>query len=309
LGGIRIFIKREDMTGLAFGGNKTRELDFFIGDALSAGADVFIAGGGGAQSNHAVQCAAAARRAGLVPVMVLHKSRSDETQGNLLLDRLLDVDIRFAEAHDTDAAISQRTALQYLMQQVADEYRARGFCPYVLPSSFHVLGAIAYVDGARELVEQAEARGIHINHLYLPSAGATQVGLALGARYLACPFKVTGINYSTHTNNLTDRLIALSRQAAEALGIGVSLSAADLPNESFAGPGYGIPTPEAIEAIKLLATTEGLFLDPVYTAKGMAGLIAHARTGRIHNGQTVVFVHTGGLPALFAYSKQLNIEK
>jgi 1-aminocyclopropane-1-carboxylate deaminase/D-cysteine desulfhydrase-like pyridoxal-dependent ACC family enzyme len=124
---------------------------------------------------------------------------------------------------------------------------------------------------------------------------------------LACTFKVTGINYAVHSEDLIDKLVDLGNRTSEALTLGVSLSASDLPNESFAGAGYGILTPEAIEAIKLLARTEGLFLDPVYTAKGMAGLIAHIREGRIRSGQTVIFVHSGGLPALFAYSKELNI--
>jgi 1-aminocyclopropane-1-carboxylate deaminase/D-cysteine desulfhydrase-like pyridoxal-dependent ACC family enzyme len=193
------------------------------------------------------------------------------------------------------------------MQDLANEYREKGFEPYILPSSFHILGAIAYVAAAMEILEQTLSRNIKVDHLYLASAGATQVGLALGAKYLACPFKVTGINYAVHSADLLDRLVDLGNRTSEALTLGVSLSAADLPNESFAGAGYGILTPEAIEAIKLLATTEGLFLDPVYTAKGMAGLIAHIREGRIRSGQTVIFVHSGGLPALFAYSKELNI--
>jgi 1-aminocyclopropane-1-carboxylate deaminase/D-cysteine desulfhydrase-like pyridoxal-dependent ACC family enzyme len=305
LGKVRIFVKREDLTGLAFGGNKTRELDFFIGDALRVEADVFIAGGGVAQSNHAVQCAAAARQAGMVPVMVLHRFRAEEPQGNLLLLRLMDVDVRFADTEGVDSAINQRTVLQDMMQKVAEEYRARGHRPYVLPSSFHPLGAIGYVDCALELAAQLEQRDIRVDRVYLASAGATQVGLVLGAKHLRCSFRVTGISYTTSTERLKERMVALGAEAAARLGIDTHVEASDLLNESFAGPGYGIPTPDGIEAIHLLAKTEGMFLDPVYTAKGMAGLIAHIRSKRIQDGETVVFVHTGGLPALFAYNREV----
>jgi 1-aminocyclopropane-1-carboxylate deaminase/D-cysteine desulfhydrase-like pyridoxal-dependent ACC family enzyme len=237
--------------------------------------------------------------------MVLHRFRAEELQGNLLLDRLMDVDIRFADTAEIDSAIAQRTVLEGLMRQVAEEYRARGHRPYVLPSSFHPLGAIGYVDCIRELAGQLEQRDIHIDWLYAPSAGATQVGLVLGAKYLGCAFRVMGINYAVSTERLVERMVALGAKAAVRLEIDARLETSDILNESFAGPGYGIPTPESIEAIHLLAKTEGMFLDPVYTAKGMAGLIAHIRSKRISDGQTVVFLHTGGLPALFAYSREV----
>jgi 1-aminocyclopropane-1-carboxylate deaminase/D-cysteine desulfhydrase-like pyridoxal-dependent ACC family enzyme len=192
------------------------------------------------------------------------------------------------------------------MNQVAEEYRRRGHRPYVLPSSFHPLGAIAYVDCARELAEQLDRRGIHANHVYLTSAGATQVGLALGARHLQCTFRVTGINHSPSTAHLTDRLLALAADTAARLGIATRLDAADLPNDAaFVGSGYGVPTADGVQVIGRLARTEGIFLDPVYTAKGMAGLIAHVRSGRIRSGETVVFVHTGGLPNLFAFGAEM----
>lgn len=303
--GVRILAKREDLTGLAFGGNKTRELDFFIGDAVHQGADIFIAGGGAAQSNHAVQCAAAARRAGMIPVMVLHRYRADDIQGNLLLDHLLGTDLRLVDVASVDSAIAQRTKLHQTMRDVAEEYRTRGHRPYVLPSSFHPLGAIGYVDCMVELAGQLQDRSIEIDTLYLTSAGATQVGLALGAKHMQCGYPIFGINYSTGTEGLGDRLVELGTKAAERLGIATRLEANDVPNESFAGPGYGVASPEGLEAIRLLATLEGMFLDPVYSAKGMAGLIAHIRAGRVPKGATVVFLHTGGLPAIFSYNKEI----
>ena len=302
---VRVLVKRDDMTGLAFGGNKTRELDFFIGDALAQQADVFIAGGGTGQSNHAVQCAAAALRAGMTPVMVLHRYRADDVQGNLLLDRLMDVDLRFVATTGVDSAIHARTALLDVMEQAAAEYRARGHKPYILPSSFHVLGATGYVDCGCELEAQLRARDVAPDHMYLASAGATQVGLALAAKDLGCRYKVTGINYAAGGADVPARQIKLASEVATLLGIDTALEATDLPNHSFAGPGYGVPTPEGIEAIRLLARTEGMFVDPVYSGKAMAALLAHVRDGRIAKGSTVVFVHTGGLPALFAYNTAL----
>ena len=171
--GVRILFKREDMTGLAFGGNKARELDFFIADAQQAKADVFITGGGTGQSNHAVQCSAAARRAGMIPVMVLHRIRADDPQGNLLLDRLLDADLRFVDTASVDAAINQRDVLRQRMEDTAEEYRSRGHRPYILPSSFHPLGAVAYVDAARELALQLLDLSLEPDHVYVTSAGAT----------------------------------------------------------------------------------------------------------------------------------------
>jgi len=305
LGGVNVFIKREDMTGLAFGGNKTRELDFFVGDARNANADVFIAGGGVTQSNHAVQCAAAARRAGMLPVAVLHGSHSDEPQGNLLLSRLLDVDVRLVDTSTIDSIIYRRDALHWLMQDIASEFRARGHRPYVLRSSFHPLGVVGYVSAFIELAEQISDRNIELDHLYLASVGATHVGLALGAKHLGYPCKVTGINYALEAIGLRDRMKTLAEEAAKMLGITTRLDDDDLAIANFAGPGYGLTTPESIEAIKLLAKTEGVFLDPVYTGKGMAGLLAHVHDGRVRPGETVVFVHTGGTPALFAYNSEL----
>jgi 1-aminocyclopropane-1-carboxylate deaminase/D-cysteine desulfhydrase-like pyridoxal-dependent ACC family enzyme len=306
LGGPRIFMKREDLSGLAMGGNKTRELDYFIGAAKTAGADVFIAGGGVAQSNHAVQCAAAARRAGLLPVLVLHGYRSEQLQGNHLLARLLGADIRFVETADVDSAINQRVRLLGVMEEAAREYAARGHRPWILKSSFHPLGAAGFVDCAAELAEQVLDATLDVDHVYLTSAGATQVGLVLGNKILGAPYRVTGISYTVTVGDVVSRMVALGNQTAELLGLPERLEEADIVNqEAYAGEGYGIPSPEGLEAIRLLAETEGIFLDPVYTSKGMAGLIDHIRGGRLQAGETVVFIHTGGTSALFAYAEEL----
>jgi 1-aminocyclopropane-1-carboxylate deaminase/D-cysteine desulfhydrase-like pyridoxal-dependent ACC family enzyme len=226
----------------------------------------------------------------------------------------LDVDIRFYEVDANDAGIGSGTALRVAEHQaavrdtmaaVADEYRALGHRPYVLPSSFHPLAAAAYAGCALEVLTQLESRSLTADYLYVTSTGATQAGLVMGARFLEWPVSIIGVASSPATGQLAERLMALANDAAERLGIAPPLAVEDFVNESFAGPGYGIVTPAALEAIRLLARTEGMFLDPVYTGKGMAGLIAHIRAGRIRPGATVVFVHTGGLPALFAYSREL----
>ncbi|HYF95669.1 MAG TPA: pyridoxal-phosphate dependent enzyme [Symbiobacteriaceae bacterium] len=308
LGGPRILIKREDLSGLAMGGNKARELDFFIADAIGRGADVFIAGGGAAQSNHAVLCAAAARRAGMKPVMLLQRAgKFQKVQGNLLLGQLLGTDLRLVEATEMNMAVSHRTHLRDAMEEVAAEYRRQGHSPYVLPSSFHPLGAIGFVDCAVEMEEQLQARGIRADAVYLTSSGATQTGLALGAKLLGAPWRVVGCSPSNSIEGVQERMAGLGNRAAEMLGVPERLSPADIRNEDYSGSGgYGVPSPQGIEAIRLVAQLEGLFLDPIYSGKGMAGLIDHIRQGRLQRGQTVVFVHTGGLPALFAYHQEVG---
>lgn len=305
LGGPRILVKREDMSGLAFGGNKTRELDYFIGAAKAAGADVFVAGGGVAQSNHAAQCAAAARRAGMTPVLVLHNYRTDSVQGNYLLSRLLGADIRFVDTGDIDSAINQRVVLQDAMNAAAEEYEAKGHKAWVLHSSFHPLGAAAFVDCALEIEDQLAAAGERIDHLYVTSAGATQVGLLLGSKFLGAPYRIQAISYTTTAGDVIERMVGLGEQTAQLLDLPTRLFAADIASESFAGPGYGIPSGASVEAIHLLAETEGMFVDPIYTGKGLSGLIDHVRSGRIGSAETVLFLHTGGTPALFAYAKEV----
>lgn len=304
VGDVRILVKRDDLTGRAFGGNKTRELEFLIGDAVKEGAQVFVAGGGVCQSNHAVQCSAAALRAGLTPVVVLQRYR-DAIAGNFLLDRLMGIDVRLVDTVAVDEAIYDRRTLLDVMANVADEYRRRGHVVYILPSSFHPLAAVAYASCALELTAQLDAAGIAPDHVYLASAGATQAGLALALKHLEVPTVVMGISHTAQRADLLARLAHLANDAAALLHIGTRVEPGDLHNESFAGPGYGILTEAGCEAIGLLARTEGMFLDPVYSGKAMAGLLAHVRSGRVSPGATVVFIHTGGLPALFAYGSEI----
>jgi L-cysteate sulfo-lyase len=240
-------------------------------------------------------------------VLVLHRSRAEDVQGNLLLAHLVGADIHFVEQHNVDAAVTQRNALRDHMYTLADQYITEGRKPYVLESSFHPLGAIGFVDFALELNEQLEAIDMRVDQVYLASAGATQAGLVLGLKFLRSAVEVVGISYTRSIGtDISDRVAALANQAAERLDIATRLVSDDIINVSFAGEGYGVPSPESFEAIEIVAKTEGIFLDPVYTSKAMAGLAAHIKSGRIAPGSTIVFVHSGGTAALFAYQSELT---
>ncbi|HET8522661.1 MAG TPA: D-cysteine desulfhydrase family protein [Thermomicrobiales bacterium] len=303
LGGPEILVKRDDLTGLVFGGNKVRELEYFIGDALAKGADVFIAGGGVGQSNHARQCAAAAIRAGIKPVLVLREGPTgQEPTGNLLITHLLGAEIHWTA---DDPEIKDRGAMAARMDAVAEDYRQRGQTPYVLYSSVHPLGALGYVECALELAEQlGEANGRPVK-IYTTSMGVTWVGIALGLAALGISWPVIGVGWRPVFEGLPQQLAALADGTAALLGIDNPFGPDDFKTLDFGGPVYGVPSAEALEAMVLCARTDALLVDPSYTAKGMAGMISQIREGVIGPAETVVFVHTGGLPALFAYGEDV----
>lgn len=295
----RILIKRDDLTGLAFGGNKARKLEFLVADALRAGATWLITAGA-AQSNHARMTAAAARLAGLgVSLVLTTKGSPPAEQGNLLLDRLLEADVRlYPPATDVDAA----------MAEVAAELRGRGERPYVIPvGGSNAVGTLGYVAATLEIVGQLAEQGMAPSGLYYANGSrGTQAGLALGAKIYSAPYRVRGIAVSPGDAEKRPRAIAIANEAAALLGVAARLADEDLPNdEGQIGAGYGIATPGCLEAIRLLARHEAIFLDPVYSGKAMAGLIADIRGGAIGPDETVIFLHTGGTPALFAQAEVL----
>lgn len=305
LDGPRIFVKREDLSGLALGGNKTRELDYFLGAAIADEADVFIAGGGVAQSNHAVQCSAAARKAGLRPVVVLRPFRADPTVGNHLLHLLIGTDVRITEPTQPGHSEHPRFLLAQDMDKVADEYRSQGCRPWVLHSSFHPLGVVGFVDGALELTDQIRDAGIDPTHIYVTSSGATQAGLVLGNKFLGTDVRVVGVHSGETPPGHGSMVTNLANDAASLLDIPTRLDEGDVVSAAFQGEGYGYMSAAGLEAMRLLAETEGIFVDPVYTSKGLAGLISHIREGRIGKGETVIFVHTGGVGVMSAYGKEI----
>ena len=297
LGGPRILIKRDDLTGLATGGNKARKLEFLIADALAQEATTVITAGA-PQSNHARQTAAAAARYGLQCVLVLGPLAPPSIQGNLLLDDLLGARVRWAGDLDRFA----------VMEQVAAEERAAGRKPYIIPyGGSNAIGASAYALAVEELVSQVTSLGLHLDRLvFASSSGGTQAGIIAGARALGFTGHILGISVDKPAPILQRIILDLLQLTAANLNLRLSLSPEDIQvNDSYLGGGYGVLGDAEREAIRLVARTEGLLLDPVYTGRAMAGLIDLIRKGEITREETALFWHTGGTPALFAYADQL----
>lgn len=296
-----LMLKRDDLTGLAFGGNKTRELDFLIGEALATGCDALIAGGGAAESNHARQCAAAALRAGLEPIIVLRDGDGRESaSGNLVITQVL---ARRLEWVEVGADFDEREAAADAMEAIAREMVTAGRKPYVLRSSFDPLAAVAYVECVIELAEQIDP--FRPSTIWVTSMGATHVGLLLGVSILGLPWQVVGATWKPESPGLGLRLAELAEASAAMLGMPSSLLPEDFTTVDCGGPSYAVSSPESRHAFALAADV-GVLLDPVYTAKGMAALIRAVRDGRVPTDEPVVFVHTGGLPAIFAFKNELS---
>jgi len=305
----RIFLKRDDLTPITGGGNKARVLEFFLGEALAQGCDVLISGGGVAQSNHARACAAAARKHGMHPVMVLRAGgdHGEDTtpQGNLLLDTLLDAELRFIPPERMEGG---RFGLVPFMDEAAEEYRQRGRKPYVLRGSPSPPGPVGYVAAALEILDQLDAAGARADWFFAPSTGGTQAGLMVGAEALGLPWKIVGVSPSPAADADTRAQVArVAGWTAERLGIETRITAEAVRNfgRRYAGDRYGKPTDAALEALRLLALTEGVIVDVVYNAKALAGLVDQVRQGAIGPDETVVYVDTGGFPELFAYNEEL----
>jgi D-cysteine desulfhydrase len=312
LGGPALLVKRDDLTGLAFGGNKVRQMEYFIGDALAQGADVFIGGGAYAQSNHARICAAGARAAGLEPVIVVRPATPElgrvglAGQGNALITAMLCDDVRLAPEleHASRDRLAEVAARRAVFTVVADEYAARGARPYVLIGSSSGLGALGYVAAALELQAQFEAEGIDPDFVVVTSLGATQAGLELAARALGLSWSVVGMAYMPVAGTGSSTVARLLEEAASLLKIDLTADHREIVNlDEDAGPGYGVPSRRSADMARTVARCEGLLLDPVYSAKGMAGLAGAIERGRFRPEHTVVFIHTGGQPAMFAYGQ------
>jgi D-cysteine desulfhydrase family pyridoxal phosphate-dependent enzyme len=292
--GREVFAKRDDLTGLALGGNKIRKLEMLMAEALELGADVVVTTGK-IQSNHCRCTAAAAARLGLGCVLVLFEGRHNQEQGNLLLDRLLGADIRVHAAE-------RWPDVQQLLDSTLEELRAAGRRPYLIPFGGSVpLGAAAYAWGYLELTDQLRGRGPG-SIVCVTSSGGMHAGLVAGSVAARRPQPILGVAIGDPAAECEPRVLALARATAELIE-GPAPEAADVRVlDGFQGDGYGEPTAAAREAISLLARLEGIFLDPVYTAKAMAALLASAA----ELDPPIVFVHSGGVPALFAYAPDLT---
>lgn len=300
LGGPEIFVKRDDQTGLALGGNKTRKLEFLVGDALAKGADTLVTLGA-AQSNHCRQTAAAAARAGLRCELILNGRKPEVPNGNLLLNELLG-----AMAHWIERP--QRAAK---LKSLEEELRAAGRKPYLIPvGGSNGIGAVGYVVATLELMQQIRAANLQVDHLVFgSSSGGTQAGMVLGARLAGFTGSVTGLsidkNDPEHFEYETE-VAQIANDCAQYLGSELRVTKDDIQVAyGYKGEGYGVVGNLEREAIRLMARTEGIILDPVYAGRAFGALVDLIRKGRFKRGETVVFWHTGGAPALFAYAREL----
>jgi D-cysteine desulfhydrase family pyridoxal phosphate-dependent enzyme len=297
-GAPRIWMKRDDLTGLAFGGNKARKLEYLVEDARRQGATVLVSEGA-AQSNHARMTAAAARVAGMRCLLVLNAEHGANVVGNVLLDHLLAAEVRMTPSRE------ERNAL---MATIGDDLRAAGETPYVIPTGGSVpLGAASYVAAVAETLEQLRAVGEAPVSLYFASGSlGTQAGLVVGARAHSAPFAVEGVAVLHPVAQLIERCAVLATKTAELAGLDASFAPEDIRLDGgYIGEAYGVATPEGLEAIRLLAEMEAILLDPVYSGKAMAALLAAIRAGRYEADDSVLFLHTGGGPSLFAFGEAL----
>ena len=304
LGGPTIYVKRDDCTGLGTGGNKTRKLEFLMAEAQAKRATVVITQGA-VQSNHARQTAAAACKLGMRCELVFEKRVTDATDpyklsGNVLLDHLYGANIRDVEkGTDMDAA----------MADLADELRDQGERPYVIPGGgSNKVGALGYVGCAIELLAQCSDQGIVPDRIVSATGSAgTQAGLLVGAHATSANVPILGIGVNAPKDAQEAKVFALAEETADFVGAAGSVRRDDVvANCDYVGDGYGIPTKSMNDAVLLLARLEGLLFDPVYSGKALAGMLDLIAKGEIGSDETVVFVHTGGQAALFAYHDRLS---
>jgi L-cysteate sulfo-lyase len=299
LGGPNLFIKRDDCTGLASGGNKTRKLEFLVGDALAQGATHLVTQGA-TQSNHVRQTAAAAAKFGMRCTALLEKRVGNGSpeyyqNGNVLLDHLF------------NCALESRPAGLDMNQElvaVGDRLRRQGEKPYLIPGGgSNPIGTLGYVVCAQEMLMQSNDQGLRIDRVvHATGSCGTQAGLVVGFEGMNTGIRVLGIGVRAPKDKQEENVYRLAQQAWDFVGVKGALARESVEaNCDYVGAGYGLPTEGMIEAVKLTAQLEGILLDPVYSGKGMAGLIGLIRAGYFRKGENVVFVHTGGSVGLFGY--------
>jgi L-cysteate sulfo-lyase len=300
LGGPELLIKRDDQTGLALGGNKTRKLEFLIGLALEQGADTLVTAGA-AQSNHCRQTAAAAAKAGLKCELILDGKKSESPNGNLLLDELLGAKCHWVE----------RPQFPVKLHELPEELRAQGRKPYVIGvGGSNGVGATGYVLAMMELTEQLRATQHRVDHIvFASSSGGTQAGMVLGAQVAEFGSQLHGVSIDSDDSELEayeEEVAQIANECAQYIGSAVRLARQHIKIISgYTGEGYGVVGNMEREAIRLMARCEGIILDPVYTGRAFGALVDLIRKGVFKRGETVLFWHTGGAPALFAYAKEL----
>jgi len=297
LGGPRLLIKRDDQTGLASGGNKARKLEFSVAEALHQGADTLVTVGG-VQSNHCRQTAAAAARYGLRCIVVLRGHAPATSNGNLLLDYLLGAQVVFS---------GDRTR-ETVAEEIVKEQRAAGRRPYSIPvGASNEIGSMGFVAAIEELDSQLKEKKLNVDRVVFASSSfGTQAGLCVGAKAMGFKGQVTAIAIDSSRAELQAGVAAIADATIQRLGLKLSVATEEVvAYDGYLGAGYAIMGEPEREVISLMARTEGILLDPVYTGRAMAGLIDLIRKGEFGKHETIVFWHTGGSAALFAYAEQL----
>jgi D-cysteine desulfhydrase len=290
----RLWIKRDDLIPFGFGGNKIRGLEFLVGDALSKSADTLITGAG-PLSNHVRATAAVGAKCGLRTVAVYWGEDTGHASGNYDLVRMLGAETRFTGSLD-------RSSVDAQMASLAEKLTESGQRPYVIPrGGASALGVVGHVLAARELLKEFDKRTGMPEAIVLPvGSGGTLAGWLLGTRYYGAPWRVEAVTVSRPAAEAKTQVLHLVRETERLLGIDSGVSESDVViHDGYIGPGYGAPSAEGSAAIRLAAVEEGVFLDPVYTGKALAGLVALCEAGRFDGSRNVLFLHTGGQPGLF----------
>ena len=299
LGGPRILVKRDDLTGLGFGGNKVRHMEFCMADALARGADVSINANLWVSNNSRI-IGAASKKVGMRYICVVPGGKGKPIQGNLLLLDLMGTELHLLETTNDDV-------VHEYVADLADQVQRAGHTPYVHPSepTSRASGALGYLDASLEMIDQLEEMGIQEIKVYLVT-GASHGGLALAAKALGLPWQVIGVLVAEPSQYFAD-VVGWANTAAQRIELPVMLEAQEVIQTSdYIGPGYAVPGPECVEAMRMMAELEGVILEPIYTGKALAAVIDHIRKGILTPRDTVLFMHTGGLPELFNYAEELR---
>ena len=300
---INLYIKRDDCTALAFGGNKTRHLEFIMAKAVSDDYDCVLTGAG-SQSNWCRQTVAAANKLNLETFLVLmHGVKGNEMQGNFLLYNIMGANVNVVEGEDLE------DIPKYLDRKYEDLIK-QGRKPLLMKGGFDyeetVLAGISYANAMAEIDVQMRSNNFMADHLIVTSANMTQAGCDLGSKILGWPTRIQGISPVYFEMNIKEDIARICNQGAKMLDVNLEFKVDMINNDNgYVGEKYGVPTPEGIEAMKLMAKKEGIILDPVYTSKGFSALIDYVKKGVIKKNQNVIFVFTGGGPAVFSYNKEI----
>lgn len=316
LGGVNLFIKRDDQTGLAFGGNKARKLDFIMADVLAQKCDSVITWAG-VQSNWCRQTVAAARKVGVKPILILFKRPNlpADADGNLFIDLLFDSEIKIVEV-ESDKNIMELGEVRDVVEEAAEAERRKGNNPYIASiggsmlegSMTKPLGAISYVNAFLEILEQTEAQNVKPDYIVLAAgSGSTQAGLMVGAELVSPNTKVVGITVSEDKATMKHCVETIAGQTFAEFGFPATNYQKEnmIVFDDYVAGGYGILNEETARALRLVAETEGILLDPVYTGRAMVGLIDLIEKGYFKKDDNVVFLHSGGTPALFPYREKI----